>query len=235
MYTTSLFHKSLIDEVRKRQNGRFLTYGISDANMAAISVSMEKKYIYSEIPLGWVGTSPKVLTRSDDFIDSIKLPLCCGNYRLGFVSVYFLGALLTTEVLDEKAKDKLADKKTIEKIISTVFKDLNINNFKNSDIYKYFLEVLKINNLNLSKITKKAVFLNNVEKMNILFYRIISFPCRCIRYVLKRISFAKKYFITPYCSLYISWADAPDMTMEKASEMIMELINKNLNFEDLEL
>lgn len=234
MYTTSLFHKSLIADVRKIQSGNFLTYGIPDANMAAISTSMEEIYLYSEIPLGWVGTSPKVLHRSNDFIDNIKLHPCCGNYRLGFAPVYFLGALLTTEVLHKKEKDKLSDKKTIEKIISIIFKDLNVNDFKNSDTYQYFLEVLKINNLNLREITKKTVFIRNIEKIKIFFYRILSFPWRCIRYVLKRIPFTKKYF-KPYCSLYITWTDAPYMTMEKASEMIKELINKNLNFEDLAL
>ncbi|UTC76304.1 glycosyltransferase family 2 protein [Treponema sp. OMZ 792] len=44
MYTTSLFHKTLIDQMRQMQNAKFLTYGISDANMAAISVSMEKDF-----------------------------------------------------------------------------------------------------------------------------------------------------------------------------------------------
>ena len=111
MYTTSLFHSSLIDKVRRMQNGKFLTYGISDANMAAISVTMEKKYLYSELPLGWVGTSPKVLTRSKDFIESIKLHYLCGNYRLGFASMYFLGALLTIETSNKKLKNKLSNPK----------------------------------------------------------------------------------------------------------------------------
>lgn len=233
MYTTSLFHSSLIDEVRKKQQGKFLTYGISDANMAAISVSMEKKYLYSEIPLGWVGTSPKVLTRPKDFMDNIKLHPCCGNYRLGFMSIYFLGALLTVEVLNEELKNKLSYKKTIEKIISSVYKNFDMSSFKTSDIYKYFLELLKINNLDAEQIAKKAIFIKTVEKFSQFCYMGIFLPCRCVRYILKRMPLVHQYF--KECGLYLSWTDTPDMTMKKASEIVMELISKNVRFKELSL
>lgn len=231
MYTTSLFHSSLIDEVRQMQNGKFLTYGISDANMAAISVTMEKKYLYSEIPLGWVGTSPKVLTRSKAFIESIKLHYLCGNYRLGFASMYFLGALLTIEPSNKKLKNKLSNSKKMEKIISSVYKNLDINSFKTSDTYKYFLEVLKINEIDLSKIIKKTVFIKNAEGINKLFYQIMIFPWRCIRYMLRRMPLTEKYF--KEFNLYLLWGNSADITMQKASEMVLELMKPNLNFKYL--
>ncbi len=59
MYTTSLFHSSLLDEVREKQGGRVFTCHPQDANLGVIAVSLEKKYLKSYIPLGWVGTSPK--------------------------------------------------------------------------------------------------------------------------------------------------------------------------------
>ncbi|EMB36017.1 glycosyltransferase family 2 protein [Treponema denticola] len=231
MYTTSLFHSSLIDKVRRMQNGKFLTYGISDANMAAISVTMEKKYLYSELPLGWVGTSPKVLTRSKDFIESIKLHYLCGNYRLGFASMYFLGALLTIETSNKKLKNKLSNPKKMEKIISSVYKNLDINSFKTSDTYKYFLEVLKINEIDLSKIIKKTAFIKNAEGINKLFYQIMIFPWRCIRYMLRRMPLTEKYF--KEFNLYLLWVNSADITMQKASEMVLELMKPNLNFKDL--
>lgn len=231
MYTTSLFHSSLIDKVRRMQNGKFLTYGISDANMAAISVTMEKKYLYSELPLGWVGTSPKVLTRSKDFIESIKLHYLCGNYRLGFASMYFLGALLTIETSNKKLKNKLSNPKKMEKIISSVYKNLDINSFKTSDTYKYFLEVLKINEIDLSKIIKKTAFIKNAEGINKLFYQIMIFPWRCIRYMLRRMPLTEKYF--KEFNLYLLWVNSADITMQKASEMVFELMKPNLNFKDL--
>ena len=78
-------------------------------------------------------------------------------------------------------------------------------------------------------------FLREEQHLNVIF-----FPWRCIRYILKRIPFIKKYFINkaPIKSdihLYISWNDDPNMTMQKASEMVMDLINKNINFEELKL
>lgn len=58
MYTNSLFHTSLIEEARTLQDGRVFTCHPQDANLAALAILLEKKYLRSEIPLGWVGTSP---------------------------------------------------------------------------------------------------------------------------------------------------------------------------------
>ena len=59
MYTTALFHKTLLEEARSKQNGKVLSCHPQDANLAAIAYRLEKEYLKSYIPLGWVGTSPK--------------------------------------------------------------------------------------------------------------------------------------------------------------------------------
>lgn len=57
MYSNSLFERSLLSEVIERQ-GKIFTSIIPDANLAVIACSLEKKYVFSDIPLGWIGSSP---------------------------------------------------------------------------------------------------------------------------------------------------------------------------------
>lgn len=57
MYVTSIFRKELIDEVKAKQCGKVFSSLTPDANLAAICCSLEKKYLESGIPLGWVGSS----------------------------------------------------------------------------------------------------------------------------------------------------------------------------------
>jgi glycosyltransferase involved in cell wall biosynthesis len=52
MYTTSLFHRSLIDKAREDQSGKVLSCHPQDANLAAIAFAYEKKYLKSYIPFG---------------------------------------------------------------------------------------------------------------------------------------------------------------------------------------
>lgn len=231
MYTTSLFHTSLIREIREKQNGKFLTYGISDANMAALSTLFEKKYLYSEIPLGWIGTSPKVLTRPADFITSTnkKMPIECGDYRLGSQAVYFWGALLTvcSNLQYNRALQKLKTKTFILKLAAYEYRQLKIiDRFRTTEKYNYFIEFLKLNNLNIEDVEKKTsqiIFCNYIDML-------LFFLLRCIRYLLKRIPFVKNNF-----EFYADWTHRPDMTMEIASEIIMEMIDKNMNFSGLKL
>ena len=108
---------------------------------------------------------------------------------------------------------------------------MDINSFKTSDTYKYFLEVIKINEIDLSKIIKKTAFIKNAEGINKLFYQIMIFPWRCIRYMLRRMPLTEKYF--KEFNLYLLWVNSADITMQKASEMVLELMKPNLNFKDL--
>lgn len=59
MYCSSLFHKNLLAEVRNLQGGEVFSCHPQDANLAAISCSLERRYLRCEIPLGWIGSSPK--------------------------------------------------------------------------------------------------------------------------------------------------------------------------------
>lgn len=59
MYCNSLFKRSLLEQARSLQAGRVFSCHPQDANLAAVSCSLERAYLRCEIPLGWVGTSPK--------------------------------------------------------------------------------------------------------------------------------------------------------------------------------
>jgi glycosyltransferase involved in cell wall biosynthesis len=59
MYTTSIVHKSVIRNVKAKNNGNFYDSLNPDANGAASICSLENKYMESLIPLSWVGSSPK--------------------------------------------------------------------------------------------------------------------------------------------------------------------------------
>ena len=104
----------------------------------------------------------------------------------------------------------------------------NIEYAKEPNKYDALLKVIKVNNCSITvvKLYSKISFIY-IKILN--FIRcVLMFPWRCIRYILKHIPFTKKYFIKNDINLYVSWNDDPNMTMQKASKMVMDLINKNI-------
>ena len=57
MYSNSLFKRELLIKA-KRTQGRVFTSLTPDANLAAIACRLERKYLLSGVPLGWIGSSP---------------------------------------------------------------------------------------------------------------------------------------------------------------------------------
>src|SRR5574344_508305 len=58
MYTTSLFKKNIIDDFLNNNNlKKIIDYNSPDAYLGTFACISQKKYIYSELPLGWVGSS----------------------------------------------------------------------------------------------------------------------------------------------------------------------------------
>ncbi len=235
MYTTSLFHRSLIDNVKKVQRGFFLhPYTVQDANLAAISVLFSKKILRSEIPLGWVGTSPKTALREKTWNDNFKLRSETGDFNIESAELYLWDALLTImETVPNLKIKKLFSSFLKVKMFSSIL--ANIEYAKEPSKYDALLKVIKVNNCNITVVKLYS-------KISVIYIKILNFircilffPWRCIRYILRRIPFTKKYFIKSDISLYISWNDDPNMTMQKASKMVMDLINKNINFEELKM
>lgn len=108
MYCNSLFHTSIITEAREKQGGTLFSTIPPDANLVAIALSLEPKYLKSFIPLGWVGTSssrteyPGKDCDEDGFIsDGINYNLVAGNPAVGSLCLYLWNALLSTCSLRE--------------------------------------------------------------------------------------------------------------------------------------
>ena len=171
MYTTSLFHRDIVSEAKQKQQGRLLSTHPQDANLAAIACSLEKRYLMSSIPLGWVGSSQKsagmavsyrkpssdATERSNSLdllkreylkkIDKSKLEynFLAGDFLFGNLSIYFWQSLLQTQNLRGSLANRI--------LLSRPFKAMlfcrvlnEVNSSDNSDIrLPMFKEILKRN------------------------------------------------------------------------------------------
>lgn len=118
-YTSSIVRADLLKEIRDKQGGKLFVGHPQDASLSASITQLEKTYLYSHIPISWVGTSSasaglaisKIYSRSeastsrdrsairfelaDKYVDSVtrgggpKYPSFAGDFRLGERSVYF--------------------------------------------------------------------------------------------------------------------------------------------------
>lgn len=132
MYCSSLFHKDLLDEARSLQEGRVFSCHPQDANLAAISCSLERRYLRSEIPLGWIGTSPKSAglaisssgnlknektaitseTLREEYLERVQKSKfqyndLAGNFGYSDAQVYFWQALLETSALRSERLNRI--------------------------------------------------------------------------------------------------------------------------------
>lgn len=144
MYTTSLFKKTFVDFIKDIQGGRVFTTHPQDANLAALAVVFQKKYLKSYIPLGWVGSSPKSAglaianfgnPLSKDYLNvtnssELKLHNFAGDFKLASCPIYFWGALLT-----------IAEKHNL-----TLYKRITKNSFKKAIFSLAQLDITEKNN-----------------------------------------------------------------------------------------
>lgn len=234
MYTTSLFHKSLIENAKRAQKGFFLSpYSVQDAYLAAIAVLFSRKILRSEIPLGWVGTSPKTAFRESTWNNNFKLRIETGDFNIASCELYLWDAVLTLMDTVPQLKTKKI-KSIFLKIKMFSFILSNIDSIKHPERYAALIKVIKINHCNLSVIKAYKLLHSFYEKQCTFIKSLFFFPWRCIRYFLKRILKLTHLFSSNNgCSIQISWSESPNMTMEKASEIIAELINTNIKIEKI--
>ena len=237
MYTTSLFHISLLEEIRSKQSGILLPIKIigQDFQLAALGLGVENRFLQSSIPLGWVGTSSKGLPYIDISIEDIDISYTHKIFSYDLILWYVLISLI--HVWKPLVVDRLNSKKIMYRLFS--YSLLNLKKKNNFNSIRTLFEYIEYKGLNVYRVKFLAFFIRGYEFffsfLKNYIKKIFFFPWRCIRYILKRISFTKKYFIKNDISLYISWNDDPNMTMQKASKMVMDLVNKNINFEELKM
>lgn len=175
MYTTSLFHRSFLEKVKKRQNGKIFSTHPQDANLAALVAVFGEKYLKTYIPLGWVGSSVKSAglaisnySKKNELATNylgktMKSSLPChqlsGNFLIASQPLYFWGALL---VVAEKQNPVLyaylTNQKTKKRVLSAVKKDILKNNLRKNERLTYFFEVLKLNDISYSELNRIDVY-----------------------------------------------------------------------------
>ena len=246
MYTTSLFHRDILEEVKKKQKGKVLVAHPQDANLAAIACSLDKRYLESEIPLGWVGTSPKsaglaISTKDANDIqgknelDKLRReyagkieksafpynPLA-GDFSFGSCILYFWQTLLQTKHLRNRVSNMVIESGFFKTIMFGRIL-LEMNNLKLTTSDKFMPEFRRI------------VELNNCNLNIVIFFSKLKFPVlanltvRLIR-KLYRIICERKI---EYIDYVIYWQDISDVDMVKASAHIFDLLNEKKLIEKL--
>ena len=166
MYTNSLFHRDLLKKARTLQEGRTLTTHPQDANLAAIAARLEDSFIYSHIPLGWIGSSPKsaglaITAKKADknvaldalnatYINSIKISKfsyneLAGDFSLGSHLIYFWQALISTINLEENRYTWISSK--VYKICMFTIAWVAIKKNKRNELKNLFIEALQKNGI----------------------------------------------------------------------------------------
>jgi glycosyltransferase involved in cell wall biosynthesis len=163
MYTSSLFHRCVLDNAKSRQSGKIFVTHPQDANLAAIALGLERKHLYSGIPLGWVGTSPKSAglaishpeqnpDLASDYLNSIvtsSLPYCkrIGDFNFSSSVLYFWGAIVEAKNLYNTSRYKFFSSNLMTYFVISAAKfeidKCNIHTDK-------FESIFKINNIKSS-------------------------------------------------------------------------------------
>jgi len=243
MYTTSLFHRSLLDEAKRKQAGVVFSCHPQDANLAAIACTLEKKYLKSNIPLGWVGSSPKsaglaVFAADDkkqgtsaneltklkiDYEDKInkskfKYNSLAGDFALADLPVYFWQSLLETSPLRSDRVNNLLTSRAFRYIFFSFLLFRVISSGAASRKRSILFNIYRANNLK-PIIFSIAVFSSIVF---FLFYKLISFPFRVVRKVLRII------FKSHHLAFFVSRTARPDILPEDASRQANGIFDRYL-------
>jgi glycosyltransferase involved in cell wall biosynthesis len=222
MYTTSIFKRSVLLEAMSLQEGRVFSTIPPDANLGAIAMSLEKKYLKSFIPLGWVGTSSNrtvsglILPENGVLEDGIEYYKTSGHYHIGACALYFWNALLRT--------NKLRDSKTNKKFSSKILK-----------VFMFSGVLSEIRRTNDSHTAMRLLYFNNLLKTNNINKIII----KCCSYAMSFFFYLHAYFIYLLNTLknillsshkvHIEWTVVNNVDMNTESLKIKEEL-KNKGF-----
>jgi glycosyltransferase involved in cell wall biosynthesis len=196
MYTTSLFKRSLIEEAKTLQGGRLFRAHPQDANLVAIACSLEKQYLKSFIPLGWVGTSPKsagmsviidvkkvnekdkstIIGLKEDYENKVSSSILgyhklAGNFSLGNLQIYLWQSFMQTKELRGFNQNKFL----MSKFFRFIFLSFALNTVlksKRKESFDMMKEVIEINGFNL-QIVIICSFMARFVSALVFFFRSI--------------------------------------------------------------
>jgi glycosyltransferase involved in cell wall biosynthesis len=235
MYTTSLFHRSLIDKAREDQSGKVLSCHPQDANLAAIAFAYEKKYLKSYIPFGWVGSSVKsagmaiisdtskikkdkakeILELKETYKRKVenskfKYNELAGDFELGSLSIYLWQALLETSAIQKSSTNSLIRTKIFKILLFSSVAFTLMKKEKRDRLMPMFNEIIKINDLSLLSINVGRYFISFVHLMR----SIMILPGRVINK------------ISPKITHSIIWASEENIDMINESNKIQSRIEE---------
>jgi len=219
MYVTSIFKRSVLLDAMSAQQGRIFSTVQPDANLGAIAMTLEKKYLKSFIPLGWVGTSsdrtvPALMLPEDGVLEEgIEYCNISGHYHIGACALYFWNALLRTNKLrDDESNKKLTNDFLKICMFSGVLSEMKRgNNLDSQKRLLMFNELLEINDINKTMIKYFSYAMELLFNMNKY--------CNMISNKLKKV-------IYPSHKMYVKWIEGSDVDMNKGSLKIKEELKK---------
>lgn len=239
MYTSSLFHRDIIIEVKENQNGKVFVTHPQDANLGAIACSLDNTYLKSGVPLGWIGSSPKSAgmaiftgsilkdknshTQNSDLSSlrqeylkkTANSELLChpltGDFSFASGPIYFWGALLQTQHLRKNWINNF--------LLSNIFKILMFAGILakmslskrqyKNNKMRMFEEIIHLNRCNLTLVVIIAK----------LFWILYKFNSLSIR-VKKRL----KHLFMPSYFYKANWKENSNINMIVASKRIKKII-----------
>jgi glycosyltransferase involved in cell wall biosynthesis len=182
MYTNSIFHESLISEARLLQGGRVFISHPQDSNLAAIALTLDTKFLRTEVPFGWVGTSPSsaglAISRQAEGKASnaeslakdyhsgvsnstIEYPGYAGSFGFGDTSIYFWQALRQTS---HYLGDRYAflNNRLISWVFLTLVWSKILSRRSRFEKKKAFREILKANGFGFLSISSASLAIRGV-------------------------------------------------------------------------
>lgn len=232
MYTTSIVSNKLISTIKKCQNGVFFLTHPQDANIAASVCLYTNNYIWSGIPLGWVGTSPKSAGMAisfnkekklddlrQDYVNTINdsnlhLNKNIGSFSFGSTVLYFWGALLEVSSINMRLVNKVLSSALVIRIVFfSAYQEMKDRMKNNPEINAQYLSILSLNNILFSEIKL-------YESISTFCKTAKHFSTRLIRFISRKLrinNLRKKQLFTE------SYISNVDQSMDFASSKSMEL------------
>ena len=237
MYTSSLFHKSLLAEAREKQNGRVFVGHPQDANLCAVATSLEQRYLKSYIPLGWVGSSPKsagmaiasVVAEAGskdaaglhdlkqeylEKIESSKITYheLAGEFSFANNAIYFWQSLLKTSALRGEKGNSILLSRTFKRILfCSVMSELRKEKTGPKDRAEMFQRILKANGFKYQHL----VFLSFIVGACIGLWRLADIFPQLARRIVDGITAGRFVYRR-------SWKEGSDWNLSEASSLVYQ-------------
>jgi hypothetical protein len=239
MYTTSLFRRGLIEEARRKQDGVLLVTHPQDANLAAVACSLERRYLHSDAPLGWVGSSTRsaglsVAVDGDESSRSLRSEYLrvtegsglayndrIGSFSFGSAILYFFGALHETGKLRGGIENRFLASRFMRRLVLAAARNemRSRGQLDSPDRVEQLKRIARSNGLSYTAVSARA---NRTLPMLVAATRMLERLFGALRRALRIV--AGGSMAGRRMSLRISRKDSPSLTLMDAQEAIHGMV-----------